>query len=176
MKQTTFKILLLCIGFVLIALLIMLFFIKPNDKYQVRKNTTYKTDTTETMSPVFRKDGILRFADKSGNILVTIAVEVADNEEERMQGLMYRDSLPNMSGMLFMFETEEPQSFWMKNTRFSLDIIYLDSERNVVSISKNTKPYSLESLPSSGSAMYVVEVPAGFTTMHNIDENSRAIF
>jgi len=149
---------------------------KPEKPKHRLKPVENESVTTNVINPVYRKDGELQFRDQKDNLLVTISVEIADNEVKRIQGLMYRDSLPAMSGMFFMFETEELQSFWMKNTRFSLDIIYINAERKVVSISRNAKPYSLESLPSSAPAMYVVEVPAGFASKYNINENCRIVF
>ena len=124
---------------------------------------------TTTPSPVFRKDGMLTFSDgRSSRPILTIDVEVADDEAERTQGLMYRDSLPGFSGMLFLFPAEEPMAFWMKNTRFSLDILYVDSEYRIINIVENTTPYSLEQLPSEAPAQYVVEVVGGFCRQHGI--------
>lgn len=112
---------------------------------------------------------MLTFSDgKSSRPILTIDVEVADDEAERTQGLMYRDSLPEQSGMLFLFPVEEPMAFWMKNTRFSLDILYVDSEYRIINIVENTTPYSLEQLPSEAPAQYVVEVVGGFCRQHGI--------
>jgi uncharacterized membrane protein (UPF0127 family) len=119
--------------------------------------------------PVFRKDGELRFLDgKTSNVITTIDIEVADDDAERAQGLMYRDTMAENGGMLFLMETEELQNFWMKNTIISLDIIYADSDRRIVSISKNCKPYSLDQIPSGKLALYVVEVNAGYTSKYGI--------
>src|SRR5688572_9053819 len=61
-------------------------------------------------------------------------VEIADDEAERTRGLMFRDSLGEDRGMLFIFEREEPLAFWMKNTKIPLDIMYFDAERRLVSV------------------------------------------
>lgn len=176
MKPGTYKAVLIVIVALIVVIAAMLLLLKPGEKDNARGKVTGNDTEERTADPVFRKDGELQFIDRNDKILATIAVEVADNDDERMQGLMYRDSLPSMSGMLFIFPTEEMQAFWMKNTRFSLDIIYVNSERKIVSISKNTQPYSLESIPSAGPAMYVVEVPAGFADKHAINEKCRIIF
>ena len=84
--------------------------------------------------------------------------------------------MPEYAGMLFLFQTEEPLNFWMKNTRFSLDIIYISSERKIVSIARNTKPYSLDQIPSFKPALYVVEVNAGFAKRHGIKEGDLVAF
>lgn len=176
MKPKTFKIVIISLLAGTVLFIAMLLVMKP-DKTRPRVRQV-PDNVAESVSgtPVFRKDGELQFRDGKDNLLAAISVEIADNEEERMQGLMYRDSLPAMSGMLFMFESEEPQSFWMKNTRFSLDIIYISAERKIVSISRSTRPYSLESIPSAGPAQYVVEVPAGFASRYNLTEKCRVVF
>ena len=119
--------------------------------------------------PVFRKDGELRFLDgKTSKVITTINIEVANDDNERAQGLMYRDTMDENSGMLFLMEIQEPQSFWMKNTILSLDIIYADDDKRIVSISKNCNPQSLDPILSVKPAMYVVEVNAGYTDKYEI--------
>jgi uncharacterized membrane protein (UPF0127 family) len=98
----------------------------------------------------------------------TIDIEVARSDYEHAKGLMDRTTLPHNQGMLFVFDDMQPRSFWMRNTRISLDIIYVDDQKRVVSIQKNTIPMSEESLPSTGPAQYVVEVNAGFTDLYDI--------
>ena len=70
--------------------------------------------------------------------------------------------MPDSVGMLFVFDLEKPQSFWMRNTGFSLDIIYVNNKLEIVSIQKYTHPFSEVSIPSKAPAMYVVEVNAGY--------------
>ncbi len=62
--------------------------------------------------------------------------------------LMYRKSMDDTKGMLFIFQKEEPQSFWMKNTVIPLDIMFVNSKKEIVKIFKNTIPFSENSLPS----------------------------
>ncbi len=115
----------------------------------------------------FVKEGTLTFI--TGNeSRITIAVEIADNDSTRTRGLMQRLSLPDKSGMLFIFEEEEPQGFWMANTPLSLDIIYVNADSQIVSIAEYTEPYSSESIPSGAPAQFVVEVPAGFADVYGI--------
>lgn len=175
MNHAMYRIILIIIASLIVIIIVLLLFM-PRSFDSQRKKVVVEREELLRTDPVFRKDGELQFRDRDDNLLVTISVEVADNDDERTRGLMDRDSLPAMSGMLFMFETEEAQSFWMRNTRFSLDIIYADAERKVVSISKNTTPYSLESILSQGPAMYVVEVPAGFADKYSINEQCRIVF
>ena len=110
--------------------------------------------------------GTVTFA--SGDNPRTIDVEIARSAYEHSKGLMDRTSMPHSQGMLFIFDDMSPRSFWMRNTRISLDIIFVDDKYKVVSIQKNAVPMSEESLPSEGPAKYVVEVNAGFTDLYNI--------
>lgn len=88
-------------------------------------------------------------------------VEIADTDEERARGLMFRESMAADRGMLFKFPDERERSFWMRNTYISLDIVYIDANGRVVSIARNTVPFSEASIPSYGPARAVLEVNAG---------------
>ena len=92
-------------------------------------------------------------------------VEVADDDDERARGLMFRDSLPADHGMLFIHDRQEPQAYWMKNTRIPLDILYFDGSRKLVSIQRDVPACTLgnrcPSYPSEGPARYVLELNAG---------------
>jgi len=94
----------------------------------------------------------------------TFKVEIADTAEKQALGLMFRDSMPDDEGMIFIFPNEAPRSFWMKNTRIPLDIMYFDKDLKMVSISADTPPCRVSrcpSYPSTGPAMYVLELNAG---------------
>ncbi|MGI8560513.1 MAG: DUF192 domain-containing protein [Luteimonas sp.] len=92
-------------------------------------------------------------------------VEVADDDAERVRGLMFRDALPPDSGMLFIHERMEPQAYWMKNTRIALDILYFDDGLRLVSQQRNVPPCSAGDrcppYPSAAPARYVLELNAG---------------
>ena len=93
------------------------------------------------------------------------AVEVADDDAERARGLMYRDAMAEGNGMLFIHESEEPQAYWMKNTRIPLDILYFDEARKLVTQQRDVPPCSLgdacPSYPSNAPTRYVLELNAG---------------
>ena len=94
----------------------------------------------------------------------TFSVEIADTQEKQALGLMFRDSMPTDQGMIFIFPNEAPRSFWMKNCRISLDIMYFDKDLKLVSISADTPPCRVSNCPSYPSkkpAMYVLELNAG---------------
>lgn len=92
---------------------------------------------------------------------IPVRVEVADEPEERQQGLMYRDSLPDGEGMLFVYEEERTLSFWMRNTQIPLDIAFLDRSGRIVDI-RQLEPFDEESVASRRPAMYALEVRRGW--------------
>lgn len=92
-------------------------------------------------------------------------VEIADDDAERARGLMFRNELATGTGMLFIHEAEQPQAYWMKNTRIPLDILYFDNDRKLVTQQRNVPPCSggnsCPSYPSDKPARYVLELNAG---------------
>ena len=88
-------------------------------------------------------------------------VEIADDDVERARGLMFRPPLEDDRGMLFQFPAASEQSFWMKNTPSSLDIIYIDPRGRIVSIASHVTPNSETPIPSNGAANGVLELRAG---------------
>lgn len=91
----------------------------------------------------------------------TFALEIAKTNEERAKGLMFRKSMPQNHGMLFIFHDERPISMWMKNTLIPLDMIFLSGEGIVTSIVQETSPLSEEIITSDRQAQAVIEVNAG---------------
>lgn len=121
--------------------------------------------------PVWVKEGEVSFLNKDTKQQISrIDVEVALYPNERAQGLMYRTKMDEDKGMLFLFEKEEPQSFWMKNTIIPLDILFISNEGVINTIHRNTTPYSEKSLPSKEKSQFVVEVNAGYCQKHGIRE------
>ncbi len=92
-------------------------------------------------------------------------VEIADDDAERERGLMFRDELAADRGLLFIHERQEPQAYWMKNTRIPLDILYFDNARKLVSQQRDVPPCTLGDAcppyPSDAPARYVLELNAG---------------
>jgi len=146
------------IGIATIALIIGLVFVLNN----------CQDDTTNMHYYKFKKEGELTFVDSTETPIVKIDIEIADNDYERQLGLMNRQSMEEMQGMLFIFPQERYQSFWMMNTLFSLDILFININKEIVTIHKNTTPLSEQSYPSTAPAIYVVEVNAGFCDRHNV--------
>ncbi len=99
----------------------------------------------------------------------SITVEMADTETTRAQGLSGRRGLADHTGMLFVFDKPGFYGFWMKDMKFSLDMIWIDENWKVVDITKNASPKSFPgTYMSSEPVKYVLEVPAGFTEQNNI--------
>jgi uncharacterized membrane protein (UPF0127 family) len=91
-------------------------------------------------------------------------VELAETQEKQALGLMFRDKLPPDHGMLFIFPGESRRSFWMKNTRIPLDILYFNSNLELVSMAEDAHPCrsrNCPGYPSEGPAKYVLELNSG---------------
>jgi len=98
---------------------------------------------------------------ESANGPVRFNVEIADDENERQHGLMYRSPLPDDRGMLFHFQEPEHASFWMRNTPSSLDIIFIGVDGRILNIAERTTPYSEAPIPATGLTRGVLEIRAG---------------
>jgi uncharacterized membrane protein (UPF0127 family) len=156
--KKSLKPLIVKIGIGTAALIVVFFFILNNCDDESSEMHYYK----------FKKEGELTFVDSTGNPIIKIDIEIAENDYERQLGLMNRESMEEMQGMLFIFPEERFQSFWMMNTLFSLDILFINNQKEIVTIHRNTKPLSEQSYPSSEPAIYVLEVNAGFCERHNV--------
>lgn len=105
---------------------------------------------------------------------IKLLVEIARTEEERALGLMYRTSLAQERGMLFVFEQPQELSFWMKNTKIPLEVLFFDAQGNFVSM-QSMIPCTADpcaSYPSSGIAQYALEMNPGFAAAHQISFGS----
>ena len=100
-----------------------------------------------------------------GVVLLVVDAELAATAESRTRGLMERATLPANRGMLFLFETAQPLSFWMRNTLIPLDMIFADAQRRITTIHAAVPPCQLPepcpSYASDGAAQFVLEVNAG---------------
>ena len=103
-----------------------------------------------------------------GRPAVTVRVELARSDEERGQGLMFREHLDADAGMLFLFEAESIQRFWMKNTLIPLDMLFISANREVVGIVENAEPQTETVRQVDRPSQYVLEVNGGFAAAHGI--------
>ena len=100
------------------------------------------------------------------------SVEIADTQEKHALGLMFQEELAEDHGMIFLFKNEAPRSFWMKNCRIPLDIMYFDKDLKMVSAALNAPPCRTErcpSYPSAAPAMYVLELNAGMANKLGVE-------
>ncbi len=97
----------------------------------------------------------------------TITVEVANKEATRMTGLMFRSSLPEDQGMLFVFPDDTVRAFWMKNTEIPLSIAYIDDQGKIENILE-MPPYTEDSFYSQGPAKYALEMNKGWFSRYNL--------
>lgn len=105
-------------------------------------------------------------------------VEIAETQAEKAKGLMFRESLKEDKGMLFVYNEEGNYSFWMKNTSITLDIIWINSEKEVVYIKREAQPCNeeCEILTSSENAQFVLEIKGGTTEKSNISIGNKIEF
>ncbi|MGH3087955.1 MAG: DUF192 domain-containing protein [Rubrobacteraceae bacterium] len=108
----------------------------------------------------------------SGGGTVEIKVETADDDAERAQGLMFRESLGEECGMLFVFDRERSLSFWMRNTYVPLSIAYIDADGRIVSI-HDMEPLDETSVPSEDPAQYALEVNQSFFEERRVEVGDR---
>ncbi len=92
-----------------------------------------------------------------------VDAEVAASRNARTRGLMWRKSLPEGTGMIFLFPEESPLSFWMRITLIPLDMIFIDAQFRIVGIVERAEPQTLTSRSPGKNAQYVLEVPAGYS-------------
>lgn len=107
----------------------------------------------------FKKSDIAIYT--AGGKTIPLRVELAETTEQHAQGFMKRTSIPEGSGMLFIFSADQIMSFWMKDTPSPLSIAYIDSRGRIRDIFDMT-PFSLASVQSTSSVRYALEVPQGW--------------
>lgn len=124
----------------------------------------------------FTKEGELSIYKVADSTKITLDIEIADTDFDIETGLMYRNSMKNTQGMLFVFNDEQERYFYMKNTKIPLDLIYINANKSIVSFQKNAKPFDESSLPSNAPAKYVLEINAGLVDTWKINIGDRVDF
>jgi len=117
---------------------------------------------------------VARISSAGGTVDVTL--EVADTPERQQRGLMYRSTLPDGHGMLFVFDQDEDHTFWMKNTLIPLDMLFIAADGRVVGIHAEATPLSTASIGVGMPSRFVLEVPGGWTARHRIAPGARVEF
>ena len=104
------------------------------------------------------------------------AVEHAQTYQQKQQGLMHREHLDEMAGMIFIYQQPRLISMWMKNTLIPLDMIFIDEQGIIRTIRKNTVPHSLESISSEVPVVAVLEINGGMSEKLNINKGDRVSY
>lgn len=102
-------------------------------------------------------------------------VEVARTPEEQATGMMYRRSMAENSGMLFVFPRPRIASFWMQNTYIPLDLIFIGQDGRIIGIHANAKPHSQDVMESPGPAIAVLEIAGGMSSRLGLAPGDRVI-
>lgn len=100
-------------------------------------------------------------------------VEVARNDADRAQGLMFRRAMAQDRGMLFDFGRVEPVSMWMQNTYLPLDMLFIRADGTIARIAANTEPLSTRTIPSGEPVLSVLELNAGTAARLGIKPGDR---
>ena len=99
----------------------------------------------------------------------SFAVEVADDPDERSQGLMYRESMAKSASMLFVYQRPQQVAFWMRNTLIPLDLIFADETGTVIRVHENAIPLDETALPGGDSVQFVLEINGGMASIFGIN-------
>ena len=122
---------------------------------------------------LFKNEGNLSILNDENKTLAEFKIEIADSPYERQTGLMYRDSLEEQHGMLFIFENSELRGFYMKNTLIPLDLIFIDEDYEIVHIYSKATPYETTTISSQLPAKYVFEINGGLSEQIGIQKGMK---
>ncbi|MGJ8733144.1 MAG: DUF192 domain-containing protein [Cellulophaga sp.] len=136
-----------------------------------------KTEVIQTPEPDFTKEGTLTITKSTDNsTALTLDIEIAETDYETQTGLMERTSMKEKQGMLFIFPDSRVHSFYMKNTKIALDIIYIDENLRIASFQENAKPLDETGLSSKVPVMYVLEINAGLSEKYLLEVGDKIDF
>lgn len=142
----------------------------------LKQKNSEKSQVKAYTSIDFVKNGELTFLSSSNGYISKIDVEIAEDDNSRRDGLMYRDKMGEDQGMFFVFPLESIQSFWMRYTLISLDLIFVNSKSEIVTIHKDAIPFDESHYRSTKPAQFVVEVNAGYTDSLGISVGDKIVW
>jgi uncharacterized membrane protein (UPF0127 family) len=125
-------------------------------------------------APAFPKDSLA--IKRAGGGLAFFTVEVAATPVETSYGLMFRRSLPEDSGMLFLFQPDQIISMWMKNTYIPLDMLFVRRDGVIVKIVTHTEPFSLTTINSDELVKGVIEIGGGVAAKKGINTGDIVLY
>lgn len=136
------------------------------------RKTVVKTEPV-----TFKKEGVLTIINNKTDMVITsMDIEIAESEYETQTGLMYRKSMEDTQGMLFIFPDERMHSFHMKNTQIPLDIIFIKADSTIASLQENARPNDESGLSSQVPVRYVLEVNAGLAEKWSLEVGDKIDF
>ena len=103
-------------------------------------------------------------------------IEVATTDRERALGLMFRRSLPENAGMLFLYDQAQPAAMWMKNTLIPLDMVFISADGKVHRIEQNAEPFSTSLIPSEGPVVGVLELNGGEAAKIGLKRGDKVLY
>lgn len=123
---------------------------------------TQKAEITSDRHPISGLE-LIDVTVVSGDQRTAFVTELANTPQAQTRGLMFRTEIADDEAMLFPSDVPQTRSFWMRNTPISLDIVFVGTDNRITNIAERTEPYSLESLPSEGLAIAVLEIRGGLS-------------
>ena len=129
--------------------------------------------TAQIRLQTFERDQVV--IETAGGARLRFKVELALSRQQQTQGLMYRRSLANDAGMLFIYGQESPVFMWMKNTLIPLDMLFIAGDGRIVHIAERTVPHSLETISSGRPVAGVLEVNGGTAARLGIQPGDRVL-
>ena len=135
-----------------------------------------KDDEEKEIEPAnieFRDDADLYLISSEGDTINMLDIEIADDDYSRETGLMYRESMEENQGMLFIYNRESMRNFYMKNTYIPLDLVFFDADSTIVSFQKDAQPLDETLLPSQVPAQFILEINAGLSERWNLNTGDR---
>ncbi len=125
-------------------------------------------------APVFKKDKLT--IETAAHTKLPFTVEVADEQPQREEGLKHRSSMPENTGMLFVFDEDNYAQMWMKDTQISLDMLFLDSHGKIIHIAQKTTPESTDIISAKRDSRAVLELTGGTTEKLGIKVDDHVIY
>ena len=107
---------------------------------------------------------------------VALRVQVASTPAQRERGLMFREHMDADEGMMFVFENERPNSFWMHNTLIPLDMFFIKDDFSVLGVVENAEPLTDDPRSVPGRSRYVLETNAGFAREHGLGAGTKVLY
>ena len=111
---------------------------------------------------------------RQNGVMAQFNIELAKTPAEQAKGLMFRESMPQFDGMLFINERERRVSFWMKNTLIPLDMLFMDHTGAVQRVHSNAIPQDTTPIPGGDNIQYILEINGGLAALLHLTEGAEA--